>query len=148
MLATWPTLLDAGRLQDGEPFLAGTAPRAVARLSADRRRALGVVDGDERDGVDRPRAVTVPVLVTDGMADHVVWLPTNSVGCAVRTELREVAGAPVDVAVAGSGVAEREGAADEHCDDRRARAARSLPAVLPAVDNPTADFTDTPWWLS
>jgi hypothetical protein len=28
----------------------------------------------------------------------VVWLPTNSVGCAVRTELRDGAGAPVDVA--------------------------------------------------
>src|SRR6478735_10865638 len=24
----------------------------------------------------------------------------------------------------------------------------SLPVVLPAVDNPKADFTDTPWWLS
>src|SRR6476469_8646609 len=24
----------------------------------------------------------------------------------------------------------------------------SLPAVLPAVDNPKADFSDTPWWLS
>jgi predicted molibdopterin-dependent oxidoreductase YjgC len=42
-------------------------------------------------------AVTVPVLVTDRMVDGVVWLPTNSVGCAVRTELRDVAGAPVDV---------------------------------------------------
>ena len=34
VLATWATLLDAGRMQDGEPFLAGTAPLAVARLSA------------------------------------------------------------------------------------------------------------------
>ena len=41
------------------------------------------------DGVERPGAVTVPVLVTDQMVDRVVWLPTNSVGCAVRTELRE-----------------------------------------------------------
>ena len=33
VLSTWATLLDAGRMQDGEPFLAGTAPLAVARLS-------------------------------------------------------------------------------------------------------------------
>ena len=109
VLATWPTLLDAGRLQDGEPFLAGTAPRAVARLSATDAERLGVVDGEEVTESSASGAVTVPVLVTDRMVDGVVWLPTNSVGCAVRTELREVAGAPVDVAVAGSGVAEREG---------------------------------------
>ncbi len=98
VLATWPTLLDAGRLQDGEPFLAGTAPRAVARLAATDAERLGVVDGDEVTVSSARGAVTVPVLVTDRMVDGVVWLPTNSVGCAVRTELREGAGAPVDVA--------------------------------------------------
>ena len=99
VLATWPTLLDAGRLQDGEPFLAGTAPRAVARLSATDAERLGVVDGDDGRRCRAPTApVTVPVLVTDRMVDGVVWLPTNSVGCAVRTELRDGAGAPVDVA--------------------------------------------------
>ncbi|MEP6650609.1 MAG: NADH-quinone oxidoreductase subunit G [Lapillicoccus sp.] len=109
VLATWPTLLDAGRLQDGEPFLAGTAPRAAARLSATDAARLGVVDGDEVSVSSSHGSVTVPVLVTDQMVDGVVWLPTNSVGCAVRADLREGAGALVDVAVAGSGVAEREG---------------------------------------
>ena len=98
LLATWPTLLDAGRLQDGEPFLAGTAPRAVARLSATDAERLGVVDGEEVTVSSARGSVTVPVLVTDRMVDGVVWLPTNSVGCAVRTDLREVAGALVDVA--------------------------------------------------
>jgi NADH-quinone oxidoreductase subunit G len=97
VLATWPTLLDAGRLQDGEPFLAGTAPRAVARLSATDAERLGVADGDDVTVSSAHGAVTVPVLVTDRMVDGVVWLPTNSVGCAVRTELRDGAGAPVDV---------------------------------------------------
>ena len=32
-LATWRHLLDRGSLQDGEPYLAGTAPRATARIS-------------------------------------------------------------------------------------------------------------------
>ena len=31
-------------------------------------------------------AVTVPVEIAD-MPDRVVWLPTNSAGCAVRREL-------------------------------------------------------------
>src|SRR5258708_25623678 len=34
LLATWHNLLDAGRMQDGEPFLAGTARSAVAKVSA------------------------------------------------------------------------------------------------------------------
>ena len=34
VLASWRMLLDNGRLQDGEPHLAGTAHRPVARLSA------------------------------------------------------------------------------------------------------------------
>ena len=33
-LATWRQLLDSGRMQDGEPSLAGTARPAVARMSA------------------------------------------------------------------------------------------------------------------
>ena len=42
MLATWQQLLDSGRLQDGEPDLAGTARPAVARMSAgDRGRGRG-----------------------------------------------------------------------------------------------------------
>ena len=97
VLATWPTLLDAGRLQDGEPFLAGTAPRAVARLSLSDAERLGVVDGDQVTVSSASGSVTVPALVTDRMVDGVVWLPTNSVGCAVRTELRDGAGAMVDV---------------------------------------------------
>ena len=37
VLAGWRMLLDNGRLQDGEPHLAGTAHPIVVRLSADRR---------------------------------------------------------------------------------------------------------------
>ncbi len=43
LLASWRMLLDAGRLQDGEPYLAGTARRPVVRLSpvtASRDRRL------------------------------------------------------------------------------------------------------------
>ncbi len=90
-------MLDAGRLQDGEPFLAGTAPRAVARLSASDAERLGVLDGDDVTVSSANGSVTVPAVVTDRMVDGVVWLPTNSAGCAVRSELREGAGAAVEV---------------------------------------------------
>ncbi|MEO8850672.1 MAG: NADH-quinone oxidoreductase subunit G [Allobranchiibius sp.] len=91
VLATWPHLLDRGRLQDGEPFLAGTAPAARARLSAATAEAVGVQDGQPLTVSTRSGAITVPAQVTD-MPDHVVWLPTNSAGSAVRTTLRVDAG--------------------------------------------------------
>ena len=42
VLATWPTLLDPGRMQDGEPFLAGTARARSPGLSARSAERLGV----------------------------------------------------------------------------------------------------------
>ena len=86
VLATWPLLLDAGRLQDGEPYLAGTARAALARLSAGTAAAVGVTDGDLLTVSTDRGSVSVPVVVTE-MPDGVVWLPTNSAGCAVRSHL-------------------------------------------------------------
>ena len=83
--------VDAGRMQDGEPFLAGTAPAARARLSAATAEAVGVTDGEPLTVSTRSGAITVPAQLTD-MPDHVVWLPTNSAGSAVRTTLRVDAG--------------------------------------------------------
>ena len=45
LLATWRNLLDAGRMQDGEPNLAGTARAAVARLSAATAAEAGTAAG-------------------------------------------------------------------------------------------------------
>ena len=96
VLATWRHLLDRGSLQDGEPFLAGTAPRPVARISASTAAALGVVDGDHLTVRAAQTTVTAPVLVSE-MADHVVWLPTNSQGCDLRATLAGAPGALVTV---------------------------------------------------
>ncbi len=101
-LATWATLLDAGRMQDGEPFLAGTAPTAVARLSPTSAAALGVEDGDDVVVAGPAGSVTVPALLTDGMLDGVVWLPTNSKDCSVRTDLGTDAGGRVAVTKGGA----------------------------------------------
>ncbi|GAA6524909.1 NADH-quinone oxidoreductase subunit G [Intrasporangium sp. DVR] len=102
VLATWPTLLDRGRMQDGEPFLAGTAQSPVARLSAASAERLGVPDGGAVTVTGPRGSVTVPALVTAGMVDGVVWLPTNSRGVAVRAGLGSEAGHRVSVTAGGA----------------------------------------------
>jgi NADH-quinone oxidoreductase subunit G len=90
-LATWPQLLDAGRLQDGEPYLAGTARPVTAKVSPATAAEAGLADGDKvtvaaGTGSAGAGSITVPLEVTE-MADGVVWLPTNSSGSAVRADL-------------------------------------------------------------
>ena len=102
VLATWPVLLDRGRMQDGEPFLAGTALPSVARVGAALALRLQVADGDAVTVSSGSGSVSVPVEVADGMVDGVVWLPTNSGGCAVRSSLGVDAGARVTVSKGGA----------------------------------------------
>src|SRR5690606_12156425 len=45
VLATWKTMLDSGRGQDGEPHMAATAPKPVARISAATASEIGVTEG-------------------------------------------------------------------------------------------------------
>ncbi|TNU73773.1 NADH-quinone oxidoreductase subunit G [Miniimonas arenae] len=74
VLATWRLLLDAGRGQDDEPHLAGTARRAVALMAESTARGLGL-QGAAEVTVRGPRgSVTLP-LVLAGVVDGVVWLP-------------------------------------------------------------------------
>ncbi len=86
VLATWHNLLDAGRMQDGEPNLAGTARAAVAKMSAATAAEAGVGDGGKVTVATERGTITVPAEIAD-MPDRVVWLPTNSAGCAVRGQL-------------------------------------------------------------
>jgi NADH-quinone oxidoreductase subunit G len=96
LLATWHNLLDAGRMQDGEPNLAGTARAAVARMSAATAAEAGTADGGKVTVATGHGAVTVPVEIAD-MPDRVVWLPTNSAGSSVRSALRAGHGAVVSI---------------------------------------------------
>ena len=73
-LASWHQLLDSGRMQDGEPSLAGTARPVVARMSAATAAEAGLADGDKVSVATDHGSVTVPVELAP-MADHVVWLP-------------------------------------------------------------------------
>lgn len=91
VLATWKMMLDAGRLQDCEGHLAGTAQRAVVRIAAEFAAELGVRNDDLITVSGPAGSVTLPVAVTD-MPHHVVWLPQNSAGCSVYTDLGAGAG--------------------------------------------------------
>ena len=96
VLAGWRMLLDRGRLQDGEPNLAGLARAPVARMSAATAAESGVADGDPVTiGTDKG-TVTLPLVVTH-MPDRVVWLPLNSPGCSVHTDLGAGPGSVVTV---------------------------------------------------
>jgi NADH-quinone oxidoreductase subunit G len=86
LLAGWRMLLDAGRMQDGEPFLAGTAKPVAARVSAATAAEIGVAPTGMITVRTARGSITVPVEITD-LPDRVVWLPLNSAGCAVHREL-------------------------------------------------------------
>ncbi|GAA2004966.1 NADH-quinone oxidoreductase subunit G [Nakamurella flavida] len=80
-LASWRELIDGGRGLDGEPFLAGTARPALARIAPETARALGVPVG----AVGAPPGeitvrgpdgrVTLPVEITTDIAEDTVWVP-------------------------------------------------------------------------
>ncbi|WP_109474007.1 NADH-quinone oxidoreductase subunit G [Ornithinimicrobium cavernae] len=107
VLSTWHHLLDNGSLQDGEPFLAGTAPRPVARISAATAEAAGVADGGPLAVSTDRGTITLPVELTV-MPDHVVWLPTNSPGSAVRATLGAESGDLVRIGLGDAGSAASE----------------------------------------
>ncbi|OBB47348.1 NADH-quinone oxidoreductase subunit G [Mycobacterium sp. 852002-51961_SCH5331710] len=86
VLAGWRMLLDEGRLQDGEPHLAGTARTPVARLSAATAAEIGADDGDLITARTPRGTITLPLAITD-MGDRVLWLPLNSPGSAVHRSL-------------------------------------------------------------
>ena len=76
-LASWHQLIDSGRMQDGEVYLAGTARPAVARMSAATAAEAGVADGDKVTVATGRDSVTLPVEVTT-MVDNVVWMPADA----------------------------------------------------------------------
>jgi len=96
VLAGWRMLLDDGRLQDGEPYLAGTARPPVVRLSAATAAGIGAGDGDVVSVSSGRGAVSLPLVITE-MPDGVAWLPLNSPGSAVHEQLAVTTGAVVQI---------------------------------------------------
>ncbi len=86
VLATWHQLLDTGRMQDGEPYLAGTARPPAAVMSAATAAEAGTAAGRKVTVTTRQGSVTLPVQTAD-MPDRLVWVPAHSRGCEVRRSL-------------------------------------------------------------
>jgi NADH-quinone oxidoreductase subunit G len=101
VLATWHHLLDAGRMQDGEPHLAGTARPPRARLNAATAGELGLAEGDLLE-VSTDRGSLTLVLALADLPDRVVWVPTNSAGAGVRAQLAAGNGSLVRIARGGA----------------------------------------------
>ncbi|MBV9293363.1 MAG: NADH-quinone oxidoreductase subunit G [Frankiales bacterium] len=97
LLATWRLLLDDGRLQDGEPHLAGTRKEPVALLAETTAKEIGAsAGGNIKVSTDRG-SITLPFAVAD-LPDRVVWLPEKSPGSHVHEALGVTAGAVVRIA--------------------------------------------------
>ena len=100
VLAGWRMLLDDGRLQDGEPFLAGTARTPVVRLSAATAAGIGATAGQPLTVSTGRGSITLPLVITE-MPDGVVWLPLNSPGSAVHRHLGVATGSAVRIDAGG-----------------------------------------------
>jgi NADH-quinone oxidoreductase subunit G len=99
VLTGWRMMLDSGRAQDGEPHLAGTARKPVARLSADTAAEIGAAEGDTVAVSTSRGSINLPLTITD-MPNRVVWLPLNSPGSAVQRDLGVTVGSVVKIGVA------------------------------------------------
>jgi NADH-quinone oxidoreductase subunit G len=93
VLASWHWLLDDGSLQDGEPFLAGTAKTPRLHLSASTAAEIGAKAGDAVTVSTDRGSLTLPLVVAD-LPDRVVWVPTRTSDAAIR---RDLAASPGDV---------------------------------------------------
>lgn len=103
VLASWRLLLDIGRLQDGEPYLAGTAHEAQVLLSEATANEIGAVEGESvtvRSLSESIRgAITLPLRITE-MPDRVVWVPMRSTGSELHQQLGPALGQVVRIEVA------------------------------------------------
>ncbi|WP_369183369.1 NADH-quinone oxidoreductase subunit G [Streptomyces sp. Y1] len=78
VLAGWRLLLDGGSLQEGDPHLAGTRHRAVARLSAVTAAEVGAVPGGLLRLTGPAGSLTLPWEVAEVLPERTVWVPLNS----------------------------------------------------------------------
>ncbi|SNR70024.1 NADH dehydrogenase subunit G [Haloechinothrix alba] len=99
-LATWRELIDNASLQVDEPYLAGTARRAVLRLSPATAQRFGIERGKPASVHTELGTLTLPAELTD-MPDDVVWVPARS-PVSVRSALGAGHGAAVGLAAAST----------------------------------------------
>lgn len=86
VLATHKPMLDAGRLQDGAPWLAGSARRVIAFASQATLTGAGVNAGEALTLSTERGSITLPAQIAD-LPDDVVWVPECSQGSSVHQSL-------------------------------------------------------------
>ncbi len=99
VVASWRQLIDAGLMQEGEPYLAATARPTVARMSVATAEQVGVAESVVVTG---PKGSVALPLEIDDVVDGVIWLPTNSPGCQIHADLGVVAGDAVTITAGGA----------------------------------------------
>ena len=141
VLASWRMLLDAGRLQDNEPHLAGTARTPVVRLSAATAAEIGAQAGGRVAVSSLFGSITLP-LVIDDLPDRVVWIPMNPPGSQVYRTLR---------AGVGAGGPDRPGNGprrDARGGEGSGGEGGAMTTQTIATDFPElSGFGHDPWWL-
>ncbi|MFE6053702.1 NADH-quinone oxidoreductase subunit G [Kitasatospora sp. NPDC056446] len=103
VLAGWRQLLDNGVLQQGDPHLAGTRHRAVARISAETAKEIGAEAAPALRLTGPAGSLTLPLEVTDSIPDRTVWIPLNSTPGGAHRVLGTTVGHLVTVAAAEAG---------------------------------------------
>ncbi len=99
LLASWHWLLDDGSLQDGEPFLAGTAKQPRLHLSPATAAEIGAEPGQLVTVASERGRLELPLVLAE-LPDRVVWVPMRTPDAAVRRDLAVAPGALVRISVA------------------------------------------------
>ena len=86
VLASHKPMIDAGRLQDGAPWLAGSARRPVLLASAATLAAAGIAPGADATLETERGSVTLPAAIAD-LPDAVAWVPECSTGSVIHENL-------------------------------------------------------------
>ncbi|MBD0672364.1 hypothetical protein BU198_17030 [Streptomyces sp. CBMA156] len=100
VLAGWRLLLDNGVLQQGDPHLAGTRHRAVARISAETAKELGAETAAALRLTGPAGSLTLPLEITGTVPDRTVWIPLDSTPGGAHRALGTTVGHLVTIAAA------------------------------------------------
>ena len=86
LVASHKPMIDAGRLQDGAPWLAGSARRPVLLASAATLARADIAPGADATLETERGTITLPAAIGD-LPDGVAWVPECSVGSVLHERL-------------------------------------------------------------
>ena len=86
VVASHKPMIDAGRLQDGAPWLAGSARRPVLLASAATLAAAGLTPGADATLETERGTITLPAAIAD-LPDSIAWVPECSTGSVIHENL-------------------------------------------------------------